>query len=200
MYGKYNTAVKGRKDEVGASHKPESLEPYEDGNGIVSLTHNICEGAHEAFKACDCIYSEIAWQAGYGRFTEGTEAEGSSHADYLDGIVRCIEGLQVPAFIVCGKREAKRMQPDAQKDIAFMYHGGSRAVLAAWNAAIPDYVESELDARGCIIGEHSCVLDPCCGYGNTARIAVQAGKRGIMSDVNAECIAYIRSGGYLNAR
>lgn len=196
LYGRYNTGVRSAKGGDRERHAVEIADGPVTINGITALKHDICEGAVPLFHEADCIYSEIAWKAGYEAFTDGTEAEGSSHGDYLAGMLSCIYELKVPTLIVCGKREARVLRPHAQKPVRFTYHH-CPAVLAAWYTDIPEEIATDTDARDWIIASHECVLDPCCGFGNTARVAVCMGRRGIMADVDTECVSYMQKGLYI---
>lgn len=203
-YGRYNTAVKGRRDrersappdDAGA---PPAITAKTDEHGITSLVHDICNGAHRSFRGAGCMYTEMAWKSGYRRFTEGTEAEGTSHGDYMAGILSCVYELRIPALIVCGKTEARKLGPEGSKEIWFAYHRYP-AMLCWWfmEEGLMDAVGSDIQAKEALIGRYGNPLDPCCGYGNTARTAVSMGTGGIMSDISPECIAYIQEGRYLD--
>ena len=122
IYGRYNTGVSSARDGRRARHSV-TIEPgpVTDG-GLVTLVHDICKGAHPAFRGASCIYSEIAWRAGYATFTKGSEAEGSTHGDYLAGLLSCIYELRIPTLIVCGKREARQLRPQGQRGRTVVYH------------------------------------------------------------------------------
>lgn len=196
-YRLYNTAVRSARDGSRERAECAAYPGVVELKGIKAFKHDICKGAHPVFHEADGMYSEIAWKAGYSSFTADTDAQGTTHSEYLLGLKSCIYELRIPTYIVCGKREAAKLNPQAVKGIRFLYHHGSPAVLCAWFAGIPAGIETDVDAREHMVGKSSCILDPCCGFGNTARRAVSLRKRGIMADINEECVAYVQQGKYM---
>ena len=190
-YGRYNTAVRSAKDGA-REHERVSIDGGpEICGGVLSLVHDICKGPAREFNGADAIYSEIAWKAGYETFTEGTDAQGSSHGDYLAGLLSVIHTLKVPAYIVCGKHETRLLHPHESKPIKFVYHG-SPAMLCAWFTAIPESISTDIEALEHILGSCGTILDPCCGFGNTMLRALKHGRSCVMADVDPECVAYVR--------
>ena len=190
-YGRYNTGVKSAKGGDREHVSVDIPKGPEICGKVLSMVHDVCRGSAPAFVGADCMYSGISWQAGYNTFVSGTDAHGTGHDEYLSGLLSMIEELHVPTYIVCGKREAKKLKPDSSKQIKLVYHN-CPAMLCAWNASIPENIGTDIEALEHLLGEHECVVDPCCGFGNTMLRALKHGKRCIMADVDTECIAYVR--------
>ena len=190
-YGRYNTAVKGRADSVRHTRGAAHTDRAERVGGVITLVHDICMGAAPEFSEAGCIYSEIAWRAGYKSFTTGTEAEHTSHGDYLAGLLSVIYSLQVPTLIVCGKHEERLLHPHDSKGIRFTYHH-CQARLCAWYTHVPEHVVNDIGACNYLIDAYDNILDPCCGFGNTMTRALQRGRGCIMADVDPECVQYVR--------
>ena len=67
-----------------------------------------------------------------------------------------------------------------------------KAVLAIWNAPkLEEPFVDNFDVSKIICKKYNKILNFCCGYGLTARDALEAGKRFICSDVNPRCVYYI---------
>lgn len=175
----YHSAL---KDDLKISR---SLERYEHLGSIV-VRHNIEHGYHPDFQQADVIYAEPAWRNGYEKFMRRADTEGSFRS-YLASISNLICTLEVPSYIVMGQHMKKQLTPD--HIIPIKLHG-YKCFLGIWNAE-PIEAATNYDAVNTIASVHSCILDFCCGYGNTARAAIRHGKRFICSDINGHCIYYI---------
>lgn len=187
----YHTATHNGANRQDPAHNVDSL--IHTGNGITVFQHDICKGldAHGLFKKCDAVYSEPAWRPGYKAFTDGTIADGSTYANYLDGIVRCIRELGVPAFILCGKSMLRKLEPDRIEKARFEYHKFNDARFAIYNYAGEFPAKDEIQAKDFITTHFKNVLDFSCGYGGLADAAIRNGCNATLSDINTDCIQYI---------
>lgn len=161
------------------------LEYYEAA-GSIALHHNIEDGPHHKFSQADVIYAEPAWRDGYEKFMRRAGANGSFKS-YLSWISNVILALEIPAYVVMGSHMKKQLAPDITMPIKLH---GYKCLLGIWKA---DEIEAitNYDAVNQIAERYSCILDFCCGYGNTAIAAKRHNKRFICSDVNGKCIYYI---------
>ena len=187
----YHTATHNGANKQDPAHNVDSM--IHTGNGITVFQHDICKGldAHGLFKKCDAIHSELAWRAGYDAFTDGTIADGSTFNDYLDGIVRCIRELGLPAFILCGKAMVKRLDPDRAINVRYSYHGFDDARYAIYAFDGDFDVKDEVQGRDFVTTHFKNVLDFSCGYGSLADAAVRNGCNATLSDINTDCIQYV---------
>lgn len=161
------------------------LKYYESG-GSIALQHNLEAGPHHKFGHADVIYAEPAWRDGYEKFMRRAGVKGDFNA-YLAAINNIILGLDIPAYIVMGAHMKKQIAPDLTMPIKLH---GYKCLLGIWRADEIDAI-TNYDAVNQIAEKYSCILDFCCGYGNTAIAAKGHGKRFVCSDVNGKCIYYI---------
>lgn len=165
---------------------------FKDGNLVFS--HDICEGYHDRYQFSEAIYAEPSWRAGFDKFMERAKTGKRSFKEYMDGIVDIIENLKKPSFIVCGKHHTRyfnRLNPIYQpiklhdKDDCFIaifyYSPKMNQFTGKTNDDVLTFVAKEFDY----------ILDFSCGYGNTAKVALDHHKHFICSDVNKKCIYYI---------
>lgn len=183
---KYHTAVGKYHKNINDDFKCITIK------GVTLLKHDTCAGFIDTFYPCDCIYSEISWIKGYEKFTAGTIAEGSSYMDYIKGILNIVKTLNVPTFLVCGVYECRMLEPQRIEAIRFKYHGNYKSCCAVYN--MDEYLPfgDEVAARAYVCKKYANVLDFNCGYGNIARDIVHYNKRGVLCDINTECLSYIK--------
>lgn len=185
---KYNTAyIASGKN---ASNSKEVFGIY-NGGGITVLQHDICTGIHPSMRDADIIHTEIAWEQGYEKFTNNTIAEDTTFNQYLEGIRQLCKGLEIPSFIVCGKKLLKRLDPDRVIPITYRFHSYP-AYYAVYNYEGPISVKDEFEGRDFVARAGNTILDPCCGYGIIANDILKYSKKGILSDINTECLKYIK--------
>lgn len=186
----YHTAMHRKAHHQDPDHNVDSL--IHSGNGITVFQHDICKGVdnHGLFRKCDAIHSELAWRAGYNDFTNGTIADGSTFNDYLDGIVKCIRELNVPAFILCGKAMLNRLAPDKAVSVKYAYHKCD-AWYAIYNFDGDFDVKDEVQGRDFVTTHFKNVLDFSCGYGSLAEAAIRNNCKATLSDINTDCIQYV---------
>lgn len=187
----YHTALHRKAHKQDPQHNVDSL--IHTGNGITVFQHDICKGLdqHGLFRKCDAIHTEPSWRAGYDIFTDGTIADGSTFNDYLDGIVKCVRELGVPAFILCGKAMLKKLDPDRVVEVRFAQHHSDGAQYAIYAYDGPFDVKDEIEGRNFVTTHFSNVLDFSCGYGNLADAALKNGCCATLSDINTDCIQYV---------
>lgn len=185
---RYNTAVKAR------GSVPEGKKILTDtfeGRGLTVFQHDVCRGVDPRFKACDALHTEIAWVAGYEKFTKGSIAENTTFDEYCRAIGKICRELKIPAFIVCGKQNAKKLNPDRIIPVFFRFHRID-ALYAVFNYDGSFSPANEYEGRDFVAKNFDNILDPCCGYGTIAHWIQKYGKRGVLSDINTACLEYIR--------
>jgi hypothetical protein len=175
----------------------ETLDYFERAGSVVAA-HDIQKGAIPAFMRSDAIYAEPAWRDGYLIFAKraGISADKTQYREYLSAIRGVIDDLRVPAYLVIGKHMIKALSPDHTVDLKLH---GYPCHLAIWNADRLSDVKKSEDVLPKLAEQYSCILDFCCGYGNTARaisvINARAlciiNKRFVCTDINKKCVAYI---------
>lgn len=183
----YNTAVKAHGSIPAGKRVSERIAI---GRGLTVFQHDVCKGIHPLFRDATAIHTEIAWVAGYERFTRGSIAEGTSYDDYCSAIGNMCRELGVPAFIVCGKQNVAKLRPDRSVPVRYAFHRID-AIYAIFNYEGEFSPADEYEGREFVCRHFDVVLDPCCGYGIIAPVLQRYGKRGILSDINVPCLEYV---------
>ena len=184
---KYNTAV-GTKQMV--PREKRNLDEVFTGSGLTVFQHDVCRGIVPAFRSCDAIHTEIAWVAGYKKFTEGTIAEDTTFDEYCEAIRNLCRELKIPAFIVCGKQNVKKLAPDRIVPVRYDFHKID-ALYAVFNYEGEFSPRNEYEGRDFVAQHFDRVLDPCCGFGILAYDLRRYRKEGVLTDINATCLEYI---------
>lgn len=184
---KYNTAV-GSRGIVPREKK--ILNTVFTGNGLTVFQHDICMGVAPEFRNCDAIHTEISWVAGYKKFTQGSIAEDTTFDEYCSSVSSLCRELKVPAFIVCGKQNAKKLKPDRIIPVRYEFHKID-ALYAIFNYDGEFSPRNEYEGRDFVASHFDDILDPCCGFGIIAYDLRRYQKRGVLTDINATCLEYI---------
>ena len=183
-YCDYHTAVSGKARKLKKKSlfetKPDSIEAFVYELGIGNQIP-------ESFRKADAIYIEPPWSTSFYKF-DNTK----NYDEFVSDAKRIIDELAVPAFVLHGKKDAMLWNPELTKQIDFVFHDNYKALIGVYNVSgnIPDF-KTELEVAEYVISRYDCILDFCCGYGNTARWAVEYNKRCICTDISQKCIDYI---------
>lgn len=156
----YNSSIKGQ------SHKIH-FDAHMQIPGKVMFNDMSRNYILPEFRACDVIYSEIAWSYGYPIFNKNANNEPSKYSDYMSNINRLIHTLKIPAFVVCGK-PAKKYFEDAKKyDIAITTAGTKMpgCTLYVWNSDYSGRCGSTKELIDMLSSNYNKCLDFSCGYG-----------------------------------
>lgn len=144
------------------------------------------------FNKCDVFYTEPAWADGYEKFIERAGHEHSSFEEYLHHLYRIVAEIQKdkkPLWMLMGSH-ALNYLPDPDRIEKIKLHGYTTNLLG-WNDKHEYLFTDNYDFIRQLAERYIRVGDFNCGYGNTGRIFQEAGKKFIMSDINAKCIYYI---------
>lgn len=185
----YHSAL---RDELDA----EPCQRYENKHGV-AFVHDLTEDyfPDEFFRA-DVVYSEISWTQGFDVFQEragNAENKGMVYK-YLLNVKRCIEELDVPGYIIGGKRLMRLLKPEDIHKVYWEFHGIQVYALLFNGADLPRYeTKTQMDVLGFVAKNYGCVLDYSCGYGNTALKCIDEGAEFVMSDVNPKCIGKLKN-------
>ena len=177
----YNSSIKGQGTRVSFTEHEEVPEKI----FFNDLSKN---GFAEPFRRCDVIFSEIAWQYGFGVFNERAGNEPSAYSDYLDNINKLVHELNVPAFIICGKNAAKHFTDFRTAEIKINLSGTSMAgcVLYIWNysGATPKTTSALIMQ---LQSQFKCCLDFSCGYGEH----LIGFEDFVGCDIDRDCLTYL---------
>ena len=154
------------------------------------MVHDISKGLPEAMLEADVLYSEVPYQKGYSVFYG--RAGGvplMPYAEFLAAIGSEMRRFGKPAYLLGPKMSPMHLRPDGH---ALCKCLGLEATISWWVDA-PWWEEgaNTTDIIHALTTKHTTIADPLCGYGTTARAFAEAGKRFIVSDLNADYIGWI---------
>ena len=180
----YNSSIKGQAKRIKFDKKLE----LKDKVFFNDLSKNI---PIKAFKCCDVVYSEISWSYGYRMFNQQAVNKANDYSNYLHNVNACIEELQVPSFIVCGK-QARNFFTNA-KCIPIKINSAGTNIngcqLYIWNFD-DDILKSIVDTKtllNFLSKKYSCCLDFSCGYGEH----LLQFKDFVACDIGRDCLTYL---------
>lgn len=180
----YNSSIKGQAKRIKFDKKLE----LKDKVFFNDLSKNI---PIKAFKCCDVVYSEISWNYGYNIFNHQATNNANDYSNYLHNVNACIEELQVPSFIVCGK-QARNFFTNA-KCIPIKINSAGTNIngcqLYIWNFD-DDILKSIVDTKtllNFLSKKYSCCLDFSCGYGEH----LLQFKDFVACDIDRDCLTYL---------
>ena len=163
------------------------LDFYES-KGSVVVCHDISKGLNPYYRDVDAIYSEPAWRDGYEKFMQRAGVGNGSYSEYLRGILRVIQELSIPAYVVIGKHMVSILKPPKVIDVKLR---GYQCLLGVWYGEDPGKIETNKDVLEFIGRTYERVLDFSAGYGNVAKVMLSHGKKFVCSDINRKCVYYI---------
>lgn len=174
----------------------KSLDRFKSG-GSVAIAHDVFAGhLPEDFNACDVIYAEPAWRAGFEKFNKRAGVEDQrTYSEYLKVISTIVTALNKPSIVISG-RHAKNGFSDYDAVVPVQLvipadPNGGDALAFLWNFPL-DIEGMKTPAIIQLLAEHyGCVGDFCCGYGHTGKVFKENNKNFVLSDYNAKCIGYI---------
>lgn len=154
----------------------------------VALCHNLWLPLPAEYSECDVIYAEPPWRHGYDVFNDRAGTQDPPWPDFMRRVADVIAQRSCPVVITAGKGTLRFLQqPDACYETQL---NGGDAMLLCYGLALENSETSE-SALHEICQRFSIIGDWCCGYGRTALIARQHGKRFVVSDHNATCVGYM---------
>lgn len=183
----YATAIQRTGLPEADSSLPVSAFENQYGYGFA---HDILLGLPAKMMEADVMYADLPYQKGYavfyGRAGRIPTLPYSAFLEYVGAEVR---KFGKPAYIVGPKISPKYLRPDGSSLCTL---SGLGATLSYWKER-PSWEDgaNTADIITALASKYFTVADPLCGYGKTARGFVEAGKRFIVSDLNAEYIGWI---------
>jgi hypothetical protein len=175
---------------------PESdAEPREwwAADNCQAFVHDIMGGIAGDYVDADVIYSEIPWADGFDEFNR--RAQGNliplAYPEWLYRLSGMLYNFKRPWVLVGGYAMVRHVASEWIKPVAL--NGSQAAAIGANLPKPPDECRDALEVLQWIAGHpaYKIVGDPCCGYGRTGRVFVEAGKWFVMSDINPQCIGHV---------
>ena len=179
----YHSSLKGKNSET------EKIEYVEVPNKI--FFHDMTENdIPDAFRTCDCVYSEPSSRYGFSIFNEraGMVVK-DDWKTYVKNIDRTIMVLNVPAFIICGQEFLKYMPNVADvRDVVLNTNNKKLCdcKVAIFNTVSPD-LKTSSEIISYIAANYKKVLDFSCGYGEH----MMNFQDFVATDINRDCLAYL---------
>lgn len=178
----YNSSLKGQSKQI-------SYDIHLTLDGKIMYNDMSKTYMKDEFRTCDVVYSEIAWQYGYRIFNDRAENEPESYGEYLRNINKCIEELQIPAFIVCGKPAKRYFKAAKMYDIAITTSGTkmSKCTLYVWNSDYAGGIQTTDELTWYLANKYKKCLDFSCGYGEHLLKFDDF----VACDINKDCLTYL---------
>lgn len=156
-------------------------------NDGVAFVWDIMDGVNEEFKKADCMYSELPYPAGQKIFNLNANKE-CNYIEMLKNANEIIHSLKIPTVIITSKAGQKYFTScECKKTKAA--HGVGVWGYGFYGAEVKDTFIQTLQQ---FIESKKCILDICCGYGNTGMAFAMDGRKYIMTDYDKYCISVIK--------
>jgi hypothetical protein len=180
----YHTAL-GDRPAAGAA-----VDFYEGRRGIV-FQADLSNGIPLPMYSADVWYADLPWRDGYQRFADRAGVNPKlPFAALMELLGGLIANAQVPAVMVTGKHAVKHLRP---YEVSQAKLNGAKAVACLWGIRPWEGVLDATEILAALSQEYDCVGDFCCGYGRSGEVFSRAGKRYVLSDLNASCVGEIAS-------
>jgi hypothetical protein len=166
---------------------------YVSAGQSVAMAHDLMSSSRlpPEFDGCDVFYTDLPWKDGFAEFDKRANVEdGRTYSTFMARVAEIIRGLSVPVVIVAGKR-AVPLLPQPRFVLPTKLNGAPAMAIVygdiqPWEPGRPAW-----DILASLSQSYGCIGDFCCGYGRSAKVFADAGKRFVVSDYNAECIGAI---------
>lgn len=193
----YHSALNSGKSD-GSEYR--AIGRYElAAEGSVAFAYDLSQSSvlPKEYDACDLLYSEVPWAAGYKVFVDRAGSNTSSYQYFLNNVAAICRSEKRAVVLVVGKAASRVVQASVPDSLSYdiTLNGGS-AVAMCWNVSLdsmptindtPDTISLLAE----LAGRFDCVGDFCCGFGVTGNEFRKRGKRFVMSDINKRCIGAI---------
>lgn len=194
-----------------ALNKPIEAAPvnraiFKDG---LAFAHDIRNGLPSEYDICDVFYTDLPWRDGFAIFEARAGAvKASQQADVRSVSANCalvaprpdyaaflhdirkilLHGTPKPTVLVTGRQSMPYLPMPGH--IYPTKLNGADAVALSYSCRLA-HTQTATDILEELAQRFNVVGDFCCGYGRTANIFRNAGKRFVVSDFNPSCIGYI---------
>jgi hypothetical protein len=165
------------------------LQRFEIGSSVAFM-HDLESGPLPSeYASCDLLYVEPPWREGYEEFNARAGVVGRSYRHLMRSIGVAIYASKAPSVVIAGN--AIGLLPPPSSVMSSTLHT-YRVTVLLYGLSPPTCVKPSNESLiRALLQRYDRVGDFCCGYGLTARLALEAGKSFVVSDVNPRCIGYI---------
>lgn len=182
-----HTALKSGKVQ-----EASPCERFED-FGITAFRWDLFDGWSPEHLKGDGLCMEIPWRRGFDVFEKragAKEEEGRNHRNFVKKVMQMLSEWKHPAVLFHGKEILNEVSGHDARFESTLY--GGDCMVSVYNCRTMPEFKTDLEINQWLTDKSRVLVNPVCGYGRTARLAKEAGKRSIVSDYNASCIGYIR--------
>jgi hypothetical protein len=139
----------------------------------------------------DVLFSVLPWPNGWSVFEERAEATGGNrtYTGFMQSVVTLAESSAMPCYFLTAKRSLSLL-PRTWRRGKIRLFGEVVDLVGSGPPITVEPLDVSLFLKA-LARQYNCVGDFCCGFGQTARIFAECGKRYVASDYNAECVAYV---------
>jgi len=169
---------------------------------IAAFVHDIATGTLPAdYLRCDVLVTDLPWRNGFDEFNRRAGADdGRSYPEFMRAVSAIVSAATVPTWLITGKHALSYLP---KPDITLPMMLNQDEALAIGYRPGPEAFGNYGDSREflhALTETYDCAGDFCCGYGRTGRFFLRAGKRAVLSDINAQCVGYVseRATGWLS--
>lgn len=160
---------------------------------LTALVNDVFKGLPSEFETCDMLYAEPPTQGGMKVFDSRSGQAHRRYRQFVLAIGAIIDASRLPCFMVIQPQWVKDLP--SPRRIVPVSGQATNAVLLSWRTEI-NMSDSPslnfLDVVRDLADRFDRVGDFVCGYGNTGRIFLEAGKSAVLADYNPKCIGYIK--------
>lgn len=179
-------------------HPAQPVEEYESAN-ITAFRHDIERDdiARLDRFTPDFIYIEPPFPRGYRVFNARVNKRDALGWDnMIRAAVAFIKRKRVPAYIAGDESFTRLMAGSIPVDIVSSCDSvrgikNPRSIAFCFNTR-PTGADSTLQLMDSLMAQHAVGMDFFCGYGILGRYALKHGKRAVLSDINPQCIGFIK--------
>lgn len=169
-----------------------SPREYWAGSLCHAFVHDVTLGFPCEFDECQVLYSEIPWADGHEEFYDRAgQVLRPTYPELMYQLNCELAQFARPWVIVGGYAMTRHL--GCQWFTPVTLNGSTAMAMGAYGPPPPIGTASAGALLQWLSGNSNYynVADPFCGYGRTARIFAEAGKKFVATDINPDCIGYI---------
>lgn len=162
-------------------------------NGITAFRWDVFAGWSPEHLKGDALFMEIPWRRGFQVFEERAgfkKQEDRTHRAFVEKVMEMLSGWDSTAVLFHGKEIHKLISGQDSQFESTLF--GGQTLVSVFNCKDMPEFKSDWEIYDWVADRSEVLVNPVCGYGRTARIAKNKGKRAVVSDYNSTCIGYIR--------
>lgn len=163
---------------------------HESAAGVAFVHDVIADPLPDEYAECDVLYTDLPWRTGFAEFNERAGVgDGRTYRAFLEAVGWIVREARCPVVLVTGKHALPHLpSPDSVADVTL---NGQPAIAACYRLTLAPWLRDTWEVLRWLAFRFECVGDFCCGYGRSAQVFAESGKRYVASDYNPACIGRI---------